>query len=445
MGMLERLNIFRRSSKSSTTVETFTAAEEEVDEALKELAQMAPGGVSCEKEEFGAPELKASSSPAARELVQDLCGDGDHDDEIEFVTGRPAAAAVGRAGPSTPERSPVVAAPPPVSPDASAAAPARKLSSSLRRSSSNLPKVAAPKVGLGGAFGGKAKGSAKAGGEDACDASLEVVPAAAGSPVPPMSLDGSRPGTAEKGIPGDEAQPSRDFVLGPSKSSPRTTSPRAASKKSFMDAIHTKQEDSGPLPKTQPCKPRAGLQLQSLCIRGRTFQGMKTPEPQLPGALQEEDPDEFFMDGILEEAGMVFGATGTVSNMNPFGSSGRNFAEDQPVGPGVAMMGMSSSSFVGGLGMTAMSASSMPDVGISMSSSNYHLTYELSQLEQDHIRLEEELMAMGLDMEDLDEQQAMLNSLQRRMEIDADEEVAVLLDSLQGDLSLSSLQSIECW
>lgn len=43
--------------------------------------------------------------------------------------------------------------------------------------------------------------------------------------------------------------------------------------------------------------------------QGRRFKAAPTPAVSLPGALPEEDADEFLMDGILEETGAVFAGT----------------------------------------------------------------------------------------------------------------------------------------
>jgi len=181
-----------------------------------------------------------------------------------------------------------------------------------------------------------------------------------------------------------------------------------------------------------------------LAVKGRRFKAAPTPAVSLPGALPEEDADEFLMDGILEETGAVFAGTAIFKDVRDQYMATTGSGGFRPAG------------MERGFGSTAGS--------VGLSGTAQYLQH-LQALEEEHSRLEEELMGLGLDDAEgddgLDEQLALLDSLQqqqiqqqlqqqlqqprqqkqryrRNLDIDPDDEVAMLLESLQqGSMSLS--------
>lgn len=374
MGFLKSLNPFRRGKRSSSTVEEFEACEDG-----GQSPREAPSAAEPELEAVSGPTAAPATPPApvVACVVQDLTSDGDDDDD---------KAPIPAYGDDELE--------------------------SVEPADAALP----PAVPLPAEESGAEK-------DDPCEASLEVVNDLPTGAAPAASADAAPADPA-----GFEHPPLRPLELGPATIERDLSSPEVGARRRFLD--------SGPLPKAKPCKPRSGLQLQGLVVRGRGFKGLAAPEPILPG-MMADDPDEFLMDGILEETGMVFGGSGLVNVRAdaPLSCSGSPFV-------GAGMMGASGCFGATGssvpLGVTS---SSMPDVGISMADSS-QFTSGVFNFEE-HMRIEAELMSMGLDLEELDEQQALLHSLQRQMALEPDTEVAVLLDSLQADMSLSSMYSIE--
>eukprot|EP00408_Alexandrium_pacificum_P013707 CAMPEP_0171235840 /NCGR_PEP_ID=MMETSP0790-20130122/42146_1 /TAXON_ID=2925 /ORGANISM="Alexandrium catenella, Strain OF101" /LENGTH=427 /DNA_ID=CAMNT_0011702149 /DNA_START=1 /DNA_END=1282 /DNA_ORIENTATION=+ len=125
--------------------------------------------------------------------------------------------------------------------------------------------------------------------------------------------------------------------------------------------------------------------LEGLVICGNAIKPLKpataaaaTAPPPLPGCVNVDYDEEFVMDGILEDAGMVFNGTGMVGNGGGFQAGA---ASSQRLPPGFLEQH---------LGLSGMDLD-----------------------EDDHRFLEEELSYLGLgDMEALAEQQALLLSLQ---------------------------------
>mmetsp|Transcript_54205 Transcript_54205/g.115708 ORF Transcript_54205/g.115708 Transcript_54205/m.115708 type:complete len:300 (+) Transcript_54205:108-1007(+) len=144
-------------------------------------------------------------------------------------------------------------------------------------------------------------------------------------------------------------------------------------------------------------------------------------QTDLPGSMEEADDvdlDQYFLDQFLEGSGLEFSAQGNAR-----------------AGLHLDMPGNQASA------ACEAGRSASGSVGITMEDSVAYLA-ELQSLEEDHLRLEAELLNMGLELDELDEQQALLCSLQEQWEFEADKEVAVLLESLQ-DLSMSSYCSVE--
>lgn len=197
----------------------------------------------------------------------------------------------------------------------------------------------------------------------------------------------------------------------------------------------------GSIPEGQP---QEGGAFADLVICGTAVKplpiGQRSYVAPLPGCLCEEDEEEhevdeeYLMDGILEETGAAFSSTGMMM---------QEFTQAQQAMRAGLMDGFDEYMVVEGEEEEEEDAGE-PQVGIGRVPSS--LQHELQALEQDHWMLETELVNMGVN---IDEQEALLNSLQSqdssfgRGVKNQDDEVAVLLSSLQGDLSARSMHAVE--
>lgn len=190
--------------------------------------------------------------------------------------------------------------------------------------------------------------------------------------------------------------------------------------------------EHGQLPEGRPRADLRNLVVCGVAVKG--IPAMPTRRmPDLPGSLNEDYDEENFMDGILEDAGAVFSSTGMM--MHDLAAAAHREQMAMIAAGRRGVQGFSDTGYHENFGLST--------VGISTMGVSHHLA-ELAALEQEHWMLEEELEQMGMDMAGFDEQQALMESLQdRAQERDAGDEVVVLLNSLQGDLSFGSLQSVE--
>jgi len=284
---------------------------------------------------------------------------------------------------------------------------------------------------------------------DLCDdgealAPVESKPCAAAVPeLAPLPGPKSQRGGAGAQAPGNK-------TLEPRCPSP----PQIRQKKTF--------QDSGPLPKAMTGGRRdAGF--GGLVVHGRKFRA----QLQLPGVLGEDeaDHDEFLMDNILEETGAAFAGTSLLHEDQLRRSSAHSARMPAAPAPSPWTTGASAVTSARNAGdSTGMSVASATTAGavVGLGGASGCLADQLALMEEEHWMLEEELeqlASIGLGgAESVEEQQALLSSLQDgRRDLEPDEEVAVLLQSLQqsgcdklnacidNDLSLSvcSLQSIE--